>query len=478
MAIEVVNGMSVEVIVNSDTIALTQDLYLQTEYNSGAIAVSVGAASGYSLGLRFIVDNSRGVGDVNMNSGAFIIPAGAVYQYTVVSDGGGGKKYVQRLPVWLGLSTEDEVQLALNNAKATGKSVELAGGEIAVTETLTAPYVVGSGIRGKGATESVPYTHPLQGLSTRLVWTGDRTDATTSTISQNGSATVSTRPLNTLLHYTGGDMSLEQFALDGAYRSDIDLAVAKCPLGLLINRTGNGIGTGKIHARKLTFNYFKTAIQLGVTLNEFNCDESSWYDVAFNRCDVGMKTVNIPGMSHVFYNLRVGGTTTVFDYHAGGDLTCYRAFIGGTTTLLKFNATAGFGPNNAKYHFYGLKVDAQAQTSKLVDMPVGNYYADIVFDGLHVSSNTPTTEHMFKVADTTTLQVRNSKNVRQGMFRWNTTSAKSLIVVENCRLVANVANPATLFDAANSTGSCRCIVRNCILDDTNAVLNYDAVLTG
>jgi hypothetical protein len=474
--------MYVEVIANGDTIALTQDLMLQTEYGTGAIGINVGAASGYALGLRFVIDNSLGAGAVTVNSGTFVVPAGAIQQATVVPDGG-GKKYELRVPVWLGLSKENEIQFALNNAKATDRTIELAGGDIQITQTLTAPFVVGNGIRGKGATESIAYDHPLQGVASSLVWNGNRDPLlTTATTAWTGVSTNSARPTNTLLHYTGGDMSLEQLSFDGAYRSQINPPpVAKCPLGILINRTSGGIGSGKIHARKLMFEYFITAIQVGVELYEHSCDESAWYDVCFSRCDTGMKTVNLQGMGHTFYNLRIGGTNVAFDFSAGGDLTCYRTFVGSTTTLLKFNnnTPSGFGNNTGKYHFYGIKVDAQGNESKLVDMALGGYDADIVFDGLHIGHNLPIpTAHMFNISNSTSLRVDNSRGLRPGVFRWNTTTNQSLIVVENTRVGFGLTSPDQLFDVTNSNGSCRCIVRNCLLDGTNTILNYDAVLTG
>ena len=482
MALESRNGMYVEVIANGDTIALTQDLMLQTEHGSGAISINVGTASSYAMGLRFVIDNSLGIGDVNMNSSAFIIPAGATYQYTVVPDGA-GKKYVQRIPVWLGLGTEDEIQLALNNAKVTGKDIELAGTDIFVTETLTTPFATGNGIRGKGAMDAINPNNNLRGLGSSLVWQGDRSTETADTTVWDGAVVNEEvpRPLGTLLHYRGREMSLEQFAFHGARHAEISPSpIAKCPVGLLINTSGAGLGTGKLHVRKVVFDYFDTAIQVATLLGEGNCDTSAWYDVTFNRCNTGMKTINAQGLSHTFYNLRVGLTDVVFDYLAGGDLTCFRTFIGNTTTLLKFNndTPAGFGLNGIKYHFYGMKIDSQVHTSKLVYMEAGTYYADIVFDGLHVGYGGVTTDYMFNIANHTTLQVRNAKNIREGMFRWNTTTAKSLIVVETSRLYGNVTDPAMLFDVANSTGACRCIVRNCILDGTNTILNYDAVLTG
>jgi hypothetical protein len=482
MALESRNGMYVEVIANNDTVTLAQDQMLQTEHGSGAINISVGSANDYDLGLRFVVDNSFGVGDVNMNSGAFIIPAGATYQFVVVPDGA-NKKFERRKPAWLGLGTEDEIQLMLSNAKAIGKTVELADGDIPVTETLTAPLVTGNRIRGKGAMEAILPNHPLRGLGSSLVWQGDRSGSTVSTDSY-GSGTPGSRPVGTLLHYQGRELSLEHLAFHGALSAELApqppaQPVAKCPLGLLINTTGAGLGTGKLHVRKVVFDYFDTAVQAGTTLNEANCDTSAWYDVHFLRCNTGLKTINLQGMGHTFYNLRVGLTTTAFDFFAGGDLTCYRTFVGSQTTLLKFNndTPTGFGPNAGQYHFYGLKLDAQAHTSKLVEMEVGNYYADIIFDGLHVGYGV-TTDYMFNISNWTTLQINHSKNIREGMFRWNTTSARSLIIVENSRLYGNVTDPAMLFDTANSTGSCRCIVRNCVVDGSNTVLDYDAVLTG
>jgi hypothetical protein len=473
-----VNGLEVVEITNGFNNTLPdQDMYLQTLQGSGAIGITVGAASTYALDHRFVVDNTRGTGAVSVNSTTFSVAAGAIKQVTVVPDGA-GQKFDVRDPNWLGLSKESDLQTALTNARAIGKPVELAGGEIPVTATLTTPYVLGSGMRGKGVGEPVAYTHPLQGLASRLVWAGARNSNTTSTTAWTGSATSSTRPLNTLLHYQGAEMSLEQFCFDGATRAEIDAQVAKCSLGLLINRTGNGIGTGKIHARKIAFDYFDTAIQVATLLNEHNCDESAWYDVSIDRCGTGMLTKNTQGMGHTFYNLRLWRTGIGFDFQAGGDLTCYRAFLADQITLLKFRNTTptGFGLNASKYHFYGVKTDSQAFGSTLVDMDAGSYYADIVFDGLHLgwSSSIPAS-HKFKIADRTTLQVRNSKNIHANYFRWTTTLSKSLIVVENCRLFG-VSSAADLFDAANSTGQCRCIVRNCYFDDTNTVVNHDAVL--
>jgi hypothetical protein len=478
-----VNGLEVVEVLNSFSNSLPdQDMYLMTDPGLGNISISVGAASTYALDHRFILDNTRGNGTVNVNSSTFTVDAGTVKQVTVVPDGA-GKKFDVRDPKWLGLSTESDVQNALTNARKAGRTVELAGGEIPVTTTLTTPFSIGGGMRGKGVAEPLAYTHSLQGLASRLVWAGgSRGSGTENTNAWTGSVTPTVRPLDTLVHYTGSDMSLEQFCLDGATRSQIDESIAKCSLGLLINRTANGIGTGKIHARKLTFNYFDTAIQVGTHLSEHSCDESAWYDVMIDRCGTGMLTKNLQGMGHTFYNLRFWRTNIGFDFQAGGDLTCYRTFLSDEITLLKLrNQASSFGLNNGKYHFYGVKTDAQGEYGKLVDMEAGsNYYSiDILFDGLHVGTNTLTNyDHMFHIADRTILQVRDSKNLRKGMFRWTTSTAakannQTFIIVENCRLMSNVTAALDLFDSANSTGSCHVIVRNCIVDGSKNVLNAD-----
>lgn len=485
-----VSGLDVLLIAATESVSLTAPhMRLKNAYGASGVNVTLTASNGD----LFTIDNSDGGGAINFNSGALIVPKGMIYQVSV-----GASTTLTKRKILSDINNEDDVQESLSRAKQLGSVTDLAGGEIMVTDTLLSPHVLGGALRGKGVAEPIAYGHTLQGIASRLIWAGDRNPASVLSMAywgnppkepgvplQSPTLLPSTRPRDTLLHVTGGELVLETLCLDGATRDQITggSPVAKCPVGVLVNRTGPGIGTGEFHARKLALNYFEVGIQFATNLWEHSCDATTWYDVFFHRCDTAVKTRNIQGMGQVFFRPRFWQTSIGFDFEAGGDLTCYGAYSASNFTFLKFrnNDAYGFGGNNSKYHIYGMKLDTSARESLLVDMEAGDsyidYQADIVFDGLHIGVDAaPTSATMFNISDATALHVRNSKNLRNSMFKWNTSGSKSLIVVENCRLDNNVAAPEDLFDDANSTGTCMCVVRNCYVDGSNSMVNFSGVL--
>ena len=476
-------GLDVMLEAATESVTLSEaHMRLKNAYGAGGVSVTLTASNGD----LFTINNADGGGAVNFNSGALIVPKGMSYQVSV-----GASTALTKRKILSDINNEDDVQESLCRAKELGSVTDLAGGEIMVSDTLLSPHVFGGGLRGKGVAEPIAYGHSLQGIASRLIWAGSRDpEAVADTDwygNPNGGANSlvedDPRPRDTLLHITGGELVLETLCLDGATRDQITggSPVAKCPVGVLVNRTGLGIGTGEFHARKLALNYFEVGIQFATNLWEHSCDATTWYDVFFHRCDTAVKTRNIQGMGQVFFRPRFWQTPIGFDFEAGGDLTCYGAYSASNFTFLKFRNDdyRGFGGNNSKYHIYGMKLDANARESLLVDMEAGDayidYQADILFDGLHIGLGA-TTATMFNISDATALHVRNSKNLRNSMFKWNTSGSKSLIVVENCRLNSNVASAVDLFDAANSTGTCMCIVRNCYVDGSNAMVNFSSVL--
>lgn len=317
------------------------------------------------------------------------------------------------------------------------------------------------------------------------------------------------RPLNTLFHYKASGFVFENMSFIGATRNDINLSVAKCPVGFLMNQTWAGIGTGKVYMRSVIFQWFTVALKIAVDKYEGNCDESSYYDVAFSDCETAVEINNGQGMGHHFWHPRFGLTTNCFFIKAGGDLKTYGGLVGNNpgglvtpTSYFRFDGSQSgfnFGQNNANYYCQGLKIDNQATGMLLVNMDPAYeaYYSNITFVQLHLPSpqdsvgaaqpywGYTSTAPAFKIAGVVNLYVSEAVNLQRGMFRWYSgVNGVCRITIKDCKVWwgntgAAITSVLDLLDVAGSTGDCYVIIENCYTYDSLAPLaDYEGTVTG
>ncbi len=316
------------------------------------------------------------------------------------------------------------------------------------------------------------------------------------------------RQLNTLFHYKASGCVFENMSFLGATRNDMVALVAKCPVGFHMNQTWAGIGTGKVYMRYVIFQWFTVALKIAADKYEGNCDESSYYDVAFADCDTAVEINNGQGMGHHFWHPRFGQVTNCFYIKAGGDLKTYGGLIGNNvgglvtpTSYFKFDGSANgfnFGQNNANYYSQGLKVDSQATGCLLVNMDSSyvGYYSNITFDQLHLPSpqNSSGTEQpywgytvtspAFKIAGFANLHVTEAVNLQRGMFRWyNDGTGVCRITIKNCKIWwgsggTAITSVLDLLDIAGSTGDCHVTIENCYTySSLEPFADYEDVVT-
>lgn len=316
------------------------------------------------------------------------------------------------------------------------------------------------------------------------------------------------RPVNTLFHYKASGFVFENMAFHGATRNDINLSVAKCPVGLLVNQTWGGIGTGKTYMRGVIFQWFTVALKIAVDKYEANCDESSYYDVAFGDCETAVEINNGQGMGHHFWHPRFGQVTNCFFIKAGGDLKTYGGLVGNNvgglstpTSYFRFDGSQvgfNFGQNNANYYSQGLKIDSQATGMLLVnqDSAYEGYYSNITFDQLHFPSpqngsgeqpywGYTVLSPAFKIAGVSNLHITEAVNLQRGMFRWYSgANGACRITIKDSKLWwgsggATITSVLDLLDIAGSTGDCYIKIENCYqYNSLEPFEDYEGIVTG
>lgn len=362
----------------------------------------------------------------------------------------------------LGVSTQTDLQNALTNDKTIGKGTVLAGGELTLTSTLNIVDGAGGMIVGQGSTEPITYSGGLQKVASRIIVGGTRD--------------------YTAINYNRQEFALENLCIAGATRAQIDAIAAKAPTCIKMDRaTGaySGIGSGKLHVRNVHVSYFDIAFDIG-DVGDSNCDESFYQNLSLHKIGTGFRVNNLQGLGHLFSNLRCHDVTKVFDFKGGGDFKIYGALMVFPGTWMNFSPTDDLtiGPNTAMYVTKGLKVDSQANGSKMVDMTAGRYYdADVKFEDLHFPAGWTGT-NTFSIAGRTTLTIYGAKNLTANMFKWTAGLYKTNIRLRDCQIYGSGVTLADLFNVEESQGNCPVEATGCIDHGGNVLSTYSATLAG
>lgn len=414
----------------------------------------------------------------------------------IIPDGGSQTIVTKFLTPAADVTTAAKVQNFFNTFKTQGQDMRTKVGDILFPSTITTGYRGGGSVRGKGVLGPLALTDALSGPTSRWIWSGPRTNSDT----------------DPLLRYQGTDMKFEDMCFDGATRAQVDAGAAKGPCGFWVDPTfGTGLGVGKVRMNNVYFSWWKTAMRLGTAFNNPNCDESTYYDVCFNKCDIGVEMVGEQVLGHQFHHPRFHEVGVCFNMlTGGGDLKVYGGLVAHPCSFLKFPAGSAlhFGQNNNGYFISSLKLDSQATGTLLVDQyPAENlgygYYSNIIFDALHFPSpqiggiektfwggntgdgvNGDGLAPAFKISGNTTLQLRSTLNLQRGMLTWNTSGAgRPRIIVENAVIFDRPGSAVTavqqLCNLNQSRGTAWVTFRNCFRYDTLAPLaDFSNTMTG
>lgn len=248
-------------------------------------------------------------------------------------------------PVWNiadhGAEPGRDVASVINEGLRTqhehGLPVYIPHGRWGIGATIALPKrrggaLIGAGGSGGGAGDG------LRGLGSILEWYGPADQP--------------------MMRMTGERWRVEHLTLRGVpFRGDRPRAA----IGLLLTKTGRGLGAGKHDFRNLTIEECGVGIQCGLDPAEHNNDLLGYHRLVFDGCGVAYRVVNSQSMSHLIDRLEVRNTPVTFQFYGGGMLHARNVFAIDTTLLdIRRNDPPHLSPgaNNAVFRIDNLKVDA------------------------------------------------------------------------------------------------------------------------
>lgn len=344
------------------------------------------------------------------------------------------------------INSAAQLQAALTGDATRVRPTQIAG-TITLTDTLNIINGNGGGIVGVGQTESLGPGNLLQKQFSRLVWAGARTGVTP------------------IIEIDRADPVLRDLSIDGATRAQMDASSpAKAKVGIQLSRaTGSyaGVGSGKIHANNVGIAYCETCLRVGEAAADVNCDESTFIDMFCDRFDTGVEFVNGQALGWHFINARFRNTDSASDacfrYLGGSNLKVWGSLITNQCTYLKFedDTPSQFGAQG-NYMIDGLKVDAAADNSKMLDMDEGQlYYGRVTFRGLQLPNEAATwTMPLFNVVGDTILILDECLNLPPGCIEWDEVAGgRPAVIVQNCTFRHDSGTAMTVADLFATTNS-------------------------
>jgi hypothetical protein len=344
-------------------------------------------------------------------------------------------------------------------------AVELQPGEHAIAESLVIGATGGNRIAGKAPSQMM--NPPSRGRdATWLAWAGPEAG-----------------PVVRLL---GSETVMEHFSIHGATWDAFKAGAPKPDIGLLIERVGPGLATGRVKAYDLNIAHAKVGLQVGVNVDDPQCAESEWRSIWFEGCPVAVRMIPAMAMGHYFSMVRANNCDVVFQIEGGGKLLVDGLFTAtANTTLVKLApARGGIGHNNAVYEFRHIFLDRQAKTTVICDMADWNYGGSVVFnrgkitykgerraDGSLSGYGGPA----FKLGGAASVVIRDFEQLLPGMVQWNNSRFTTRLLVENSCILGEGLD---LFDMGASTGDLRVILRDCYTNDGTPIPDVTQVLTG
>lgn len=222
------------------------------------------------------------------------------------------------------------LQWACSHAHQHRRAIAIPGGRWRVSETIDTPFRSGLVLTGNGVMDP-KCNETMQGSGTVLEWAG--------------------RPGGVLLRYCGRDGELGGFAIDGG---------GKLGVGVLIEKTREGLGTGKAIFRPIYLYRMATGVQLGTSTKMNNCDLCTFERIEADQVEVVYRQTTEQAMDNRIERLVVR-RCPVGLWLEGGNLVVEQSLANQPgTTLCRVPPSKGFGPNNGAIVLRGTKVDHQA----------------------------------------------------------------------------------------------------------------------
>lgn len=313
-----------------------------------------------------------------------------------------------------------------------------APASLSPTNGIVLPAVAGGRIEGLGYCEPLSPTSVLHAPSSTFIHAGTR-------VAQE-----------TLLTYQGQQFELSHVNLWGGTAAEIAAAaIAKCPRLLQITK-GVGPGTGKALFNQVAFSYGTIGVNIGLDVNEANCDMLTFFKCFFEECDTAVKVNNLQAMDHVYRECHIRTCTIFCDVHAGGHFKVEDGAVSSPTIIYNFNpaSSAGYGPNGASYIIDNLKVDSQAANSYMVKMVHHNpYYADFTSRNIHFSATAPTNP-VWQISGQSRNRIYDCKNMHPGMIAWQNAGANVSRHLITGNTFYSAADVGDLIRDASCDGSC------------------------
>ncbi|WP_425395874.1 hypothetical protein [Aeoliella sp.] len=248
------------------------------------------------------------------------------------------------------------LQWACSHAEEHQQPVAIPAGKWLISETITLPARSGFTLLGSGwGSPDANRSH--SGVRTVLKWTGE----------EGG----------TMIRHISRDVQIGNFTLDGN---------GKAAIGLLFDKEGRGIGTGKTIIEPLYCTRMKHGVQIGANEGTGNADtlQFRWLE-GQEVSESVLHMVNKMGMSitvEFLQNVSNGKTNQVGVLVDGGGMLWVQSSL--TThrgTLLKINKDAATGKNNGFFRFSNTKADAQAKDGFTLVDSVCLSQIRLLFDG-------------------------------------------------------------------------------------------------
>lgn len=357
------------------------------------------------------------------------------------------------LPNTRPLDTQELIQEGLDNDVLYGDNAVPAAGDIILTESIdiigtSGATKAGRQFVGQGFGENYLEEHPNRGNITNFIFLGDKGDETP------------------IINLRSSFCTIGNFSLAGCLPEQQG-STAKADIGIDLRQADGGVG--KIYSEPMFWYWLAIGLRLAATSLEGNCDESTWNKIFSYNCDIAVQCNSQNTMGHVFNELTLSSTPIAFDINGGGNLTTRNGLIGdGETVWFKFNDPGAYGSNSAKYYCENLKIDSQADQSRLLEMETSSgYYSDLRFD-IPQLPIVKWNRSLFHVSGKTKTVVEGGVNLQYGMLSWNSPDANTIPIfhLKDAIIYPYSGHPATptsageLFPTAGMTNKCYVIAED------------------
>lgn len=276
---------------------------------------------------------------------------------------------------WSQPSQRTDIREWLQAELDANATASIPRGDYWLSGTVTLPYKAGCLLEGVGACDpAAAGSNRWAGYATNLWYTGPASEP--------------------VIKITGSHVRLRGFGLHVGLPASESQAQG---IGILLDKPGPGLGTGLVRADDIALRGFDVGLQIGTYAKQHNCDMSTWQNMFFSDCNIGVRQVNFMAMGHRFMVPFFVRCRRSFVVDAGGmmritDATC----IGGTFLTFTDAHTLRYrvGPNAGDFVVENLKVDAQhAEIEKYPDGPFelvetqGNCRAHVFVVGGRIGHN-------------------------------------------------------------------------------------------